>query len=41
MTYLARRHGLAIEPQVRDGLYRRYCGDAAGPAKGEILERVE
>jgi formylmethanofuran dehydrogenase subunit C len=41
MTYLARRHGLAIDPQARDGLYRRYCGDAAGPAKGEILERVE
>ena len=41
MTYLARSHGLAIDPQARDGLYRRYCGDAAGPAKGELLEWVE
>lgn len=41
LTYLTRRHGLAIDPRVRDGQYRRYCGDAAGPAKGEILEWVE
>ncbi len=41
MTYLTRQHGLAIAPAVRDGLYRRYCGDAAGPGKGEILERVD
>jgi formylmethanofuran dehydrogenase subunit C len=37
MTYLARRHGLAIEASVRDGHYKRYCGDAGGPGKGEIL----
>lgn len=41
MTYLMRRHGLTVAPRVRDGLYRRHCGDAAGPAKGEILEWVE
>ena len=37
MTHLARRHGLSIEPRVRDGHYKRYCGDAGGPGKGEIL----
>jgi formylmethanofuran dehydrogenase subunit C len=38
MTYLSRRHGLAIPPGALDGSYRRYCGDAAGIGKGEILE---
>ena len=37
MTHLVRRHGLAIDPRVRDGHYKRYCGDAGGPGKGEIL----
>jgi formylmethanofuran dehydrogenase subunit C len=37
MTHLARRHGMTVEPRVRDGVYRRYCGDASGPGKGEIL----
>jgi len=37
MTHLLRRHGLAIDPRVRDGHYKRYCGDAGGPGKGEIL----
>jgi formylmethanofuran dehydrogenase subunit C len=41
MTHLARRHGLPVEARVRDGLYRRYCGDAAGPGKGEILTLVQ
>ena len=40
MTYLTRRHGLAIPDAVRDGLYHRYCGDAGDPGKGEILELV-
>jgi formylmethanofuran dehydrogenase subunit C len=37
MTHLARRRGLTIDPHVLDGLYKRYCGDASGPGKGEIL----
>jgi formylmethanofuran dehydrogenase subunit C len=40
VTYLARRYGLEIADAVRDGLYRRYCGDAGDPGKGEILELV-
>ena len=38
MTYVQRRYGLAIEPRIREGLYRRYCGDGGSPGKGEILE---
>lgn len=40
MTYLARRHGLNVDLRVVDGRYRRYCGDAGEPGKGEILEWV-
>jgi formylmethanofuran dehydrogenase subunit C len=40
MTHLSRRYGLPVEARVREGLYRRYCGDAAGPGKGEILVLV-
>ena len=40
ITYLRRRYGLEIEDAVRDGFYRRYCGDAGEPGKGEILELV-
>ena len=40
MTYLRRRHGLAIPDDVVGGLYRRYCGDLGDPGKGEILEWV-
>jgi len=40
MTHLARRRGLAIDPFVRDGVYKRFCGDASGPGKGEILALV-
>jgi formylmethanofuran dehydrogenase subunit C len=40
LTHLRRRHGLAIDDAVIDGTYRRYCGDAGDPGKGEILERV-
>ena len=40
MTYLRRRHGLQVPEAVTAGLYRRYCGDAGDPGKGEILEWV-
>jgi len=40
MTHLARRYRLAVDERARDGLYKRYCGDAAGPGKGEILVLV-
>lgn len=41
LTYLQRRYGLEIADALLDGLYRRYCGDAGDPGKGEILELVE
>jgi formylmethanofuran dehydrogenase subunit C len=40
MTYLRRRYGLSIDQRALDGRYRRYCGDAGDPGRGEILERV-
>ena len=40
LLYLVRRHGLAIDAAVIESLFRRYCGDAGDPGKGEILERV-
>ena len=40
MTYLHRRHRLAIDTRMLDGRYRRYCGDEGVPGKGEILELV-
>lgn len=39
-TYLRRRHGLDIPDRVVTGRYRRWCGDAGDPGKGEILEWV-
>ena len=41
MTHLERCCGLPLPAHARDGLYRRYCGDAAGPGKGEILALVQ
>jgi formylmethanofuran dehydrogenase subunit C len=38
MTYLRRRYGLSIDDRITGGRYRRYCGDAGDPGKGEILE---
>jgi formylmethanofuran dehydrogenase subunit C len=38
--YLTRRYGLQIAASVLEGRYRRYCGDAGDPGKGEILELV-
>jgi formylmethanofuran dehydrogenase subunit C len=45
LTWLHRHHGLPLADALRDGRYRRYCGDAGPPGRGEILvldrERVE
>jgi formylmethanofuran dehydrogenase subunit C len=38
LTYLRRRFGLVIADRVVDGRFRRYCGDAGDPGRGEILE---
>lgn len=37
LTYLRRQYGLPIEECFVVGAYRRYCGDAGVPGKGEIL----
>jgi formylmethanofuran dehydrogenase subunit C len=37
LTSLHRRFGFPAGASVRDGRYRRYCGDAGQPGKGEIL----
>lgn len=38
LTHLRRRYDLEIGQEVITGRYRRYCGDAGSPGKGEILE---
>ena len=38
LTYLHRRHGVAVESLAIDGTYNRYCGDTASLGRGEILE---
>jgi formylmethanofuran dehydrogenase subunit C len=40
LTYIARQYGLAVDARFLDGRYRRYCGDAGTPGRGEILEWV-
>lgn len=40
MTYLRRTYGFPVGDDVMGGSYRRHCGDAGEPGKGEILERV-
>jgi formylmethanofuran dehydrogenase subunit C len=40
LTYLYRRYGLTTDDRVLNGVFRRYCGDAGEPSKGEILEFV-
>jgi hypothetical protein len=40
LSYLRQRHGLAIDDRMIDGHYKRYCGDAGNPGRGEILEWV-
>jgi formylmethanofuran dehydrogenase subunit C len=41
LTYLRRRYGLEIDDRMIDGKYRRHCGDAGNPGRGEILEWVQ
>jgi formylmethanofuran dehydrogenase subunit C len=38
LTYLRRQHGLKIDDRHLEGRYRRHCGDAGNPGRGEILE---
>lgn len=38
MTHLKRHRELEIPDEIVHGRFRRYCGDANGPGKGEILE---
>jgi formylmethanofuran dehydrogenase subunit C len=40
LIYLQRRFGIQIDPTRVAGAYRRYCGDAAEPVKGEILALI-
>jgi formylmethanofuran dehydrogenase subunit C len=40
LTYLRRQHGLRVDDARLDGRYRRHCGDAGNPGRGEILEWV-
>jgi formylmethanofuran dehydrogenase subunit C len=41
LTYLRRRYGLKIDDRIIGGRYRRHCGDAGNPGRGEILEWIE
>src|SRR5215467_1905691 len=41
LTYLRRRYGLNVEDRMIGGRYRRHCGDAGNPGRGEILELVK
>jgi len=38
--HVKRQHGFAIGDALLDSAFRRHCGDAGEPGKGEILERV-
>lgn len=40
LTYVRRQYGLSADDRALEGYYRRYCGDAGGPGKGEILALV-
>ena len=41
LTSLRRRYGLKVEDRMLDGQFRRHCGDAGNPGRGEILEWVD
>jgi len=41
LTYLRRHYGMKIDDRMLDGQYRRHCGDAGSPGRGEILEWVD
>ena len=38
--YLIRHFGMMIDDTFIESAFRRYCGDAGDPGKGEILERA-
>ena len=40
LAYLRRRYGLAVDDRALNGHYRRYCGEAGPPGKGEILQWI-
>jgi len=40
LTYLRRQFAWKIDDRLLDGRYRRHCGDAGNPGRGEILEWV-
>jgi formylmethanofuran dehydrogenase subunit C len=40
MTYLRRHYRVGVDERVAGGLYRRHCGEAGDPGRGEILEWV-
>ncbi len=40
MVWLERRFGLAVGNGIMSGRFRRHCGDAGVPGKGEILEWI-
>jgi formylmethanofuran dehydrogenase subunit C len=41
LTYLRRQYGMKIDDRMIGGRYRRHCGDAGNPGRGEILEWVQ
>jgi formylmethanofuran dehydrogenase subunit C len=41
LMYLRRRHGVPVEDRMVGGRYRRHCGDAGNPGRGEILELAD
>jgi formylmethanofuran dehydrogenase subunit C len=40
MTWLRRQYGVSVDESIVTGRYRRYCGDAGTPGRGEILVLV-
>jgi formylmethanofuran dehydrogenase subunit C len=41
LMYLRRRYGMAVDDRMIAGQYRRHCGDAGNPGRGEILEWIQ
>jgi len=41
LPYLRKRYGVDVDDRMVSGRYRRYCGDAGNPGRGEILEWTE
>lgn len=40
LLYIRRTHGVAVSDELVASRFRRYCGDAGEPGKGEILSAV-